>query len=93
MQHAVRTCSCAHVRWKELRDEHPETNTQRKLIAWITLSMDGYASGPDNDMSRVAAYAGHEQMMAYTEGIWRGVSTTVMGRTNYRQEITPVQPW
>ena len=61
----------------------PETDAQRKLIAWITLSMDGYAAGPGNDMSRVASYAGHEQMMAYTEGIWRGVSTAVMGRTNY----------
>jgi dihydrofolate reductase len=60
-----------------------KSDAQRKLIAWITLSMDGYAAGPDNDMSRVAAYAGHEQMMAYTEGIWRGVSTAVMGRTNY----------
>src|SRR4029078_1141874 len=43
----------------------------------------GYSAGPGNDMSRIAEYAGHEQMMAYSEGIWRGVSTAVMGRTNY----------
>ncbi|HZO27346.1 MAG TPA: dihydrofolate reductase family protein [Chloroflexota bacterium] len=56
---------------------------QRKHIGWVTLSLDGYSAGPGNDMSRIAEHAGHEQMMAYTEGIWRGVSTAVMGRTNY----------
>jgi len=63
--------------------EDTGTGAPRKLIAWITLSMDGFAAGPGNDMSRIAAHAGAEQMMSYTEGIWRNVSTAVMGRTNY----------
>ena len=53
------------------------------MLAWITLSIDGFAAGPGSDMSRIAAHAGDEEMMAYSEGIWRGVSTAVMGRTNY----------
>jgi dihydrofolate reductase len=63
--------------------DRTESGEQRKLIGWVTLSLDGYSAGPGNDMSRIAEHAGHEQMMAYTEGIWRGVSTAVMGRTNY----------
>jgi dihydrofolate reductase len=63
--------------------DRTESETPRKLIAWITLSIDGFAAGPGNDMSRIAAHAGDEEMMAYSEGIWRGVSTAVMGRTNY----------
>jgi len=59
------------------------SETQRKVLAWITLSIDGFAAGPGNDMSRIAAHAGDEEVMAYSEGIWRGVSTAVMGRTNY----------
>ena len=59
------------------------SDTPRKVIAWVVLSMDGFAAGPDNDMSWVAEHVGHDQMMAYSEGIWRGVSTAVMGRTNY----------
>ena len=63
--------------------DHTEAGTQRKLIAWITLSMDGFAAGHGGDMSWVAEHVGHDQMMAYSEGIWRGVSTALMGRTNY----------
>ena len=63
--------------------ETTATGTPRKVIGWITLSLDGFASGPNNDMSRIAAHAGDEEMMAHSEGIWRGVSTAVMGRSNY----------
>lgn len=58
------------------------SETQRKVMAWISLSIDGFAAGPDNDMSRIAAHAGHVERMSYSEGIWRGVDTAVMGRTN-----------
>src|SRR5581483_6183061 len=63
--------------------DHTGLEAERKVIAWVFLSLDGYSAGPGNDMSRLAEHAGHEQMMAYTEGIWRGVSTAVMGRINY----------
>jgi dihydrofolate reductase len=59
------------------------SGTNRKVIAWVTLSMDGFSAGPGGDMSWLAEHVGHEQMMAYSEGIWRGASTAVMGRTNY----------
>ena len=59
------------------------TSRERKVLGWITLSMDGFAAGPDNDMSWLAEHVSHDLMMAYDEGIWRGVSTAVMGRTNY----------
>src|ERR671919_1649 len=60
-----------------------ESGTQRKVIAWVSLSMDGFSAGPGNDMTWLAEHVVHEQMMAYSEGIWRGASTAVMGRTNY----------
>jgi dihydrofolate reductase len=63
--------------------DRTNSGAQRKLMAWITLSLDGFAAGPNNDMSRIASHAGDEEMMTYSEGIWRGVSTAVMGRTNY----------
>jgi dihydrofolate reductase len=59
------------------------SDAPRKVMGWVTLSIDGYSAGPENDMSRIAAHAGHEEMMTYSEGIWRGVDTAVMGRTNY----------
>src|SRR5690349_8179456 len=63
--------------------DHTGSDAPRKVLAWITLSMDGFAAGPDNDMSRIASHAGAEEMMSYSEGIWRNVSTAVMGRNNY----------
>ena len=63
--------------------DRTDSGAQRKVLAWITLSMDGYAAGPGNDMSWLVEHVVHEQMMAHDEGIWRGVSTAVMGRTNY----------
>jgi dihydrofolate reductase len=63
--------------------DRTESGTPRKVMGWISLSIDGFAAGPDNDMSRIAANAGTEEMMTYSEGVWRGVDTAVMGRTNY----------
>jgi dihydrofolate reductase len=63
--------------------DHTDSNTQRKVLAWITLSMDGFAAGPGGDMSWLAEHVSHDLVMAYDEGIWRGASTAVMGRTNY----------
>jgi dihydrofolate reductase len=63
--------------------DRAESATPRKVMAWITLSMDGFAAGPGNDMRWLGEHVSHDQMMAYSEGIWRGVSTAVMGRTNY----------
>ena len=45
------------------------SDTACKVIAWVALSMDGFAAGPGNDMRWVAEHVGHDQMMAYSEGI------------------------
>jgi dihydrofolate reductase len=63
--------------------ESTAARAPRKVAAWVTLSLDGFAAGPGNDMRFLAEHAGHEQMMEHSEGIWRGVSTALMGRTNY----------
>lgn len=71
--------------------DHTNSSTERKVLGWITLSMDGFAAGPSGDMSWVAEHVGHDQMMAYSEGIWRGVSTAVMGRTNYEGFVSIIR--
>jgi dihydrofolate reductase len=59
----------------------------RTLIAQVTLSIDGYSAGSPDDgaggMSFLLEHASHEHMSTYFEGVWRGASTAVMGRTNY----------
>ena len=58
---------------------------QRRVIAWVTISMDGYTSGPGGPADDIWLYE-HVQRAsaaAYFEGIWRGASTVVVGRTNY----------
>lgn len=55
----------------------------RKIVAFVNLSMDGFSAGPGGDMAWLVEHALHEQMASYFEGIWRGASTALMGRTNY----------
>src|SRR5699024_7513658 len=38
---------------------------------------------PDGDVSSHVEHALHEQARAQFEGVWRGASTVVLGRTNY----------
>jgi hypothetical protein len=45
------------------------SDTTRKVVAWVALSMGGFSAGPDNDMSWVGGHVGHDQMMAYSEGL------------------------
>jgi dihydrofolate reductase len=64
----------------------------RKVGAEVTVSMDGYSStGPDDDMGWAMEHISSEQSEIYYEGIWRGVSTAVLGRTNW-EGFTSVWP-
>ena len=57
----------------------------RRVIAWASISIDGYTSGPggpEHD-AWLHEHAMKEQTAAYFEGIWRGASTALLGRTNY----------
>ncbi len=59
--------------------------TRRRVVAWVSVSMDGYTSGPggpEHD-TWLHEYAMLEQTLAYFEGIWRGADTVVVGRSNY----------
>ncbi|REF00686.1 dihydrofolate reductase family protein [Thermomonospora umbrina] len=68
------------------------TDQQRKVIADAVVSMDGYTStGPEDDMSWAMAHIGSEQSELMYEGIWRGVSTAVVGRVNW-EGFTSVWP-
>jgi dihydrofolate reductase len=55
----------------------------RTVIAQANVTMDGMTAGPDGDLSWLIEHAVHPQMSAYAEGIWRGASTVLLGRTNY----------
>lgn len=57
----------------------------RKVVAWTSVSMDGFSSGPGGPEHDTWLYehAMQEQTGAYFEGIWRGASTALLGRTNY----------
>jgi dihydrofolate reductase len=58
-------------------------DAERTVIAQATVTMDGVTAGPDGDLSWLIPHVTTDQMSAYSEGIWRGASTAVMGRTNY----------
>lgn len=64
----------------------------RRVGAEVTVSMDGYSStGPDDDMSWAMEHISSGQSEIYYEGIWRGVSTALLGRTNW-EGFTSVWP-
>jgi dihydrofolate reductase len=58
---------------------------QRRLVAWVTISIDGYTSGPQGPAHDTWLYehVQREPSAAHFEGIWRGASTLLLGRTNY----------
>ncbi len=49
------------------------------------MSLDGFTSGPGGPQYDTWLYehAGQEATSTYFEGIWRGASTALLGRTNY----------
>jgi dihydrofolate reductase len=58
---------------------------RRRVIAWVTISIDGYTSGPGGPAEDAWLYehVRRASSAAHFEGIWRGASTIVVGRTNY----------
>ncbi|MFD9739019.1 dihydrofolate reductase family protein [Umezawaea sp. NPDC059074] len=55
----------------------------RKLIANVTLSIDGFSAGPGGDMSWLVEHSVHDQMTTYFAGVWSGADTVLLGRNNY----------
>jgi dihydrofolate reductase len=73
--------------------ENTDAGTGRRVGAHVVVSMDGYSStGPDDDMSWAMSHIMSSQSEVYYEGIWRGVSTAVMGRTNWEGFSNPRPP-
>ncbi|MBK1783271.1 dihydrofolate reductase family protein [Prauserella cavernicola] len=58
---------------------------RRRIIAWASISIDGYTSGPQGPAhdTWLYAHAGQERTAEYFEGVWRGADTALLGRTNY----------
>lgn len=59
--------------------------SERRVMAWCTVSIDGYSSGPGGPEHDTWLYE-HVMRPAtgeYFEGIWRGCSTALLGRNNY----------
>jgi dihydrofolate reductase len=72
--------------------ENTDAAAGRRVGADVVVSMDGYSStGPGDDMSWAMSHIMSPQSEVYYEGIWRGVSTAVMGRTNW-EGFTAVWP-
>jgi hypothetical protein len=72
--------------------ESTSAGAARKVAAEVTVSMDGYSStGPQDDMSWATGHIASAQSELYYEGIWRGVSTALLGRTNW-ERFTSVWP-
>ena len=57
----------------------------RRIVAWTSLTLDGYTSGPDGPAHDTWLYehAAQSATAEYFEGIWRGADTIVLGRINY----------
>jgi len=55
----------------------------RTVIASVTISVDGCSAGPDGDMTGMTEHAGAPETMSWFTGVYRNVSTALMGRTNY----------
>jgi dihydrofolate reductase len=57
----------------------------RRIVAWTSLTLDGYTSGPEGTSgdSWLYEHAAQPATSEYFEGIWRGADTIVLGRTNY----------
>ena len=57
----------------------------RRVVTWVSVSMDGFTSGPSGPAADTWLYehAMQEGTAEYFEGIWRGASTALLGRTNY----------
>jgi len=55
----------------------------RTVIASVTVSLDGCSAGPGGDLTGLVEHAGSPATVAWFEGVFRGASTTLMGRTNY----------
>ena len=59
--------------------------SERRVVTWCTISLDGYSSGPggpEHD-SWLHEHAMRPETLGHFEGIWRASSTALMGRTNY----------
>jgi dihydrofolate reductase len=59
--------------------------SERRVMAWCHVSIDGYSSGPGGPGEDTWLHK-HTMLPAteeYFEGIWRGCNTALMGRTNY----------
>ena len=55
----------------------------RTVIASVTISVDGCSAGPGGDMTGMTEHAGAPETMSWFTGVYRNVSTALMGRTNY----------
>ena len=55
----------------------------RTVIASVTISLDGCSAGPGGDLTGMTEHAGAPETMSWFTGVYRNVSTALMGRTNY----------
>lgn len=60
-------------------------SASRRIVAWTSVTLDGYTSGPSGPAHDTWLYehAGQPQTAEYFEGIWRGADTIVLGRIAY----------
>jgi len=62
-----------------------QTESVRKVVAQISMSLDGRVSGPDgpNDMELIGGYAGSDAAHARSAEALGAATTALLGRVNY----------
>ena len=65
----------------------------RPIVAWTSVTLDGYTSGPDGPTGDAWLYehAGQPATAEYFEGIWRGADTSCSAAPTTRAS-TPSGP-
>ena len=60
-------------------------STDRRVIAWCSVSIDGYSSGPEGPAhdTWLHQHALTDATAEHFEGIWRGCSSALVGKNNY----------
>ncbi len=61
------------------------SSSERRIVAECSVSIDGYSSGPSGTEHDTWLYqhAMTEASAEHFEGVWRGCSSALVGRTNY----------
>jgi dihydrofolate reductase len=59
-------------------------NDGRKVVLYLSTSVDGYTAGPNEDLSWLIPWAGSQEALQMLDEQMRDVDTVLLGRENYQ---------